>query len=86
VVAGGRTLKADLDPAPAIRVHVTDPSFARLGDQIDVAGYYLKPGYAMADQVRITLASPLGDPLSEFAKARPGPKPVAKPAAKPANG
>ena len=79
VIAGKRTLQADLDPAPTIKVHVSDVGFAHLGDQIDVDGYYLnKPGYAMANSVLITLAAPLGDPLSEFGKkhlaGRPAPK------------
>ena len=79
VMAGNRTLQADLDPAPTIKVHVSDPSFAHPGDQVDVDGYYLnKPGYAVANSVLITLAAPLGDPLSEFGKKNLAGRPATK--------
>ena len=79
VIAGKRTLQAELDPAPTIKVHLSDVGLAHPGDQIDVDGYYLnKPGDAMANQVRITLAAPLGDPLSEFGKKHLAGKPAPK--------
>ena len=82
VMAGNRTLQADLDPAPTIKVHVSDPSFAHLGDQVDVDGYYLnKPGYAVANSILVTLAAPLGDPLSDFGKKKLAGKPAPKLAA-----
>jgi len=73
VSADGRVFKADLDPAPVIKVRVTDARYARPGDQVDLTGYFVRPGIVIAGRVAIKLANPLGDPLSEFVKQKPAP-------------
>jgi len=80
VSTGKRVFKAELDSAPQIKVRMADYQFARTGDQVELAGYSVRPGYAIANRIAITLAAPLGDPLSEFGKQKPADR-GAKPAA-----
>ena len=61
----------DLDPAPVIKVQATDIKFARPGDQVELSGYFVRPGIVTANRVSIKLAKPLGDPLSELVKQKP---------------
>ena len=63
--------KVDLDPAPVIKVRASDVKFARPGDQVDLTGYFVRPGIVTANRVSIKLANPLGDPLSELVKQKP---------------
>ena len=83
VSAGNRVLKAELDSAPQIKVRMANTQFARMGDQVELAGYCVRPGYAIANRILITLAAPLGDPLSEFGKQKRPDAPVKVAAQKP---
>jgi hypothetical protein len=74
VSAGNHVFKADVDFAPQIKVRMSDFRFARVGDQVQLTGYAERPGSIVASQVLITLAAPLGDPLSEFGKQKPSVK------------
>ncbi len=80
VSADGRVFKADLDPAPVIKVRVSDFRYARAGDEVDLTGYFVRPGLFVANRVGVKLANPLGDPLADFVKQKPAAK-LAPPAA-----
>jgi hypothetical protein len=86
----GTLLKADLDPAAVIQVRGSDVGIARPRDQVDVAGYYLRPGYAVAQHITVTLSNPIGHPLAGFANHQAPGKQAANPAVaknqKPAGG
>jgi hypothetical protein len=71
VSAGNHVLRADLDSVPQIKVRVSDFRFARVGDQVQLTGYAVRRGLIVANQVLITMAAPLGDPLAEFGKQKP---------------
>jgi hypothetical protein len=71
VLTDNHTFTVDLDPAPVIKVQASDIKFARPGDQVDLTGYFVRPGIVTANRVSIKLAKPLGDPLSELVKQKP---------------
>ena len=71
VSTDGHVFTAELDPAPAIKVRTFDLKLARPGDQVDLTGYFVRPGIVTANRVSVKLASPLGDPLSELVKQKP---------------
>jgi hypothetical protein len=75
----GTTVRANLDPATAITLRSTDITLARPGDRVDVTGYVLKPGYAVAESVTIHLANAIGNPLREFARQKPAAKTATNP-------
>ncbi len=64
----GTTLKGKLDPAATVSLRGSDINLAHAGDQVEVVGYYMKPGYAMGKEIRITLANAFGKPQNDFAK------------------
>ena len=71
---GSGTVKADLGPNPSIKVNVSDFSWAQPGDTVEVKGWYMQPGAAMAQDIKVTIKDPLGE----------NPKKKAKPEKKPA--
>ncbi len=81
VDAGNGVFKTELDPATAIKVRVSDTSIVRAGDQIEASGYIANPGFAVASTIRVTMAHPLGNPLSEFGKMNAAVKTAGQPAA-----
>jgi hypothetical protein len=80
VDATNGVFKTDLDPATAIKVRVSDFSLVRAGDEIEATGFIANPGFAVANTMRVTMAHPLGNPLSEFGKRNPVVKPQNDPA------
>jgi hypothetical protein len=66
---GSGTVKADLGPNPSIKVNVSDFSWAQPGDTVDVKGWYMQPGAAMAQDIKVTIKDPLGDNSKKKAKA-----------------
>ena len=68
------TYSAELGPNPSIKVNVSDFRWAQAGDKVDAVGYYSQPGTAFAQQMRITLSSPLG----EVSKKKPAAKTATK--------
>lgn len=80
VDATNGVFKTDLDPVTAIKVRVSDFSLIRAGDEIEATGFIANPGFAVANTMRVTMAHPLGNPLSEFAKRNPAAKPQNEPA------
>jgi hypothetical protein len=73
---GSGSIRATLGPNPAIKVNANDYSLAQQGDKVDVKGWYIQPPDAMAQDVKITLTSPLGGTTKKAA-----PKPADKTAA-----
>jgi hypothetical protein len=71
-----RVFKADLDSVPNIKIRMSDFQFARMGDQVQLTGFAVRPGYIVASQILVTMAAPLGDPLAEFGKQKPADRPV----------
>jgi hypothetical protein len=71
VSAGNHVFRADLDSVPQIKVRTSDIRFARVGDQVQLTGYAVRRGLIVANQVLITMAAPLGDPLAEFDNQKP---------------
>jgi hypothetical protein len=74
---GGGTLKADLGNNPSIKVNVSEFTWAQPGDTVDVKGWYMQPGAAVAQDIKVTLKNPLG----ENTKKKPGAKAADKTAA-----
>lgn len=60
---GNATVKADLAKDAKVAIDVADLSFARVGDKIDVRGWYPKgvKGQAIVNRVSISSATPLGE-------------------------
>ncbi len=65
---GNGAIRATLGPNPAIKVNANDYSLAQQGDKVDVKGWYIQPPDAMAQDVKITLTSPLGGTKKSAAK------------------
>ncbi|HEY2881122.1 MAG TPA: hypothetical protein VGJ15_01785 [Pirellulales bacterium] len=78
--ADGTSYKADLGTNPAIKVNISNATVAQQGDKVDLKGYYTQPGAAYAQELKITLASPLGEP-GAAAKKKPAGKATDKPTA-----
>lgn len=78
---GNATVKADLAKDAKVAIDVADLSFARVGDKIDVRGWYPKgvKGQAIVNRVSISSATPLG----EEPKKRVVPKTEEKPEGEP---
>jgi hypothetical protein len=53
---------AELASNPSIKVNVSDFRWAQPGDKLDAVVRYLQPGTVSAQEMRITLSSPLGEP------------------------
>jgi hypothetical protein len=68
------TYSADLGPNPSIKVNVSDFRWAQPGDKVDAVGYYSQPGTAIAQQMRISLSSPLGEVSKKKPAAKTGNK------------
>ena len=75
VETGSGRLKVELGSNPSIKVNMADYSFAQVGDKIDVKGWYVTPGAAVAQDIKITLANSLG---SELVKKKPATKATTK--------
>jgi hypothetical protein len=65
---------AELGPNPSIKVNVSDFRWAQAGDKVDAVGYYSQPGTAFAQQMRISLSSPLGEVTKKKPVAKTGSK------------
>jgi hypothetical protein len=77
--AGGTSVKATLAEDAKISIDVADLSFLRVGDSIEVRGWYPAgtKGRAIANQVTASSAEPLSDPSK---KKKPAPAATEKPA------
>ncbi|HTQ37840.1 MAG TPA: hypothetical protein VMJ32_02365, partial [Pirellulales bacterium] len=55
------TYSVDLGANPSIKVNVSDLRLAQVGDKVDAKGVYSPQGLAMADEIKVTLSTPLGE-------------------------
>ncbi len=58
---GSGVMKADLGTNPSIKVNVSEFTWAQPGDTVDVKGWYVQLGAAVAQDIKVTLKNPLGD-------------------------
>jgi hypothetical protein len=61
----------DVGSNPTIKIDVNDVRFAQAGDKVEASGYVVKPGEAVVQQMRITLANPLGGDGAKKKTTRP---------------
>jgi hypothetical protein len=62
---------AELGSNPSIKVNVSDFHWAQPGDKVDAKGYYTQQGLAYADEIKITLSTPLGDNSKKKSATKP---------------
>ncbi len=75
VSAGNGSVRFTLTDAPTIKVNAADIGFARIGDAVDVKnGGYFQPGRALAEEMTISLVTPLSAPKKRL-PIKPGEKP-----------
>ena len=75
----GKTLKTKLDPAATVNLRSSDLKLANAGDTVEVTGYYLKPGYGVGKEIKITLAGAWQNPPPETPRHSPPATPPTKP-------
>ncbi len=74
IETGGGSIRATLGPNPAVKVNANDYTLAQQGDKVDVKGWFIQAPDAVAQDVKITLSTPLGG--SKKAASKPAEKPA----------
>jgi len=83
VQAGRLTATAEVDPKATIRIEIPSYVLAKKGDKIEVRGKVVAPGYATANEIRITATKPL-EGTTKFEKPKEKPAKKTEPKKEPA--